>query len=154
MPDDIPASKLIDGLQNHVHYMHINPHMVKYESIPAPTDPAPTIPASRNVTATSEPDCYRVTDKVQTLPAGLWDSDVVSTYEFMNVENGVFVRIRSPMSVLMESLWRVRETDEGKFELVEEQIITASRLLVSTVKSISESGWKGLHASMLKKAQQ
>ncbi|KAJ6782490.1 hypothetical protein PWT90_05293 [Aphanocladium album] len=134
--------------------MQHNPHMAKYESIPTPTDPVPTIPESRGVTAASEPDCYRVTDKVHTLPAGLWDSDVVSTYEFINVDNGVFVRIRSPMSVVMESLWLIKETEDGTVEVVEEQVIIASRLLMSTVKSMSESGWKEIHASMLKKAQE
>ncbi|KAJ3492805.1 hypothetical protein NLG97_g5138 [Lecanicillium saksenae] len=154
VPEGIPASKLVEGLQNHVNYMNHNPHMAKYESIPTPTDPVPAIPESRGATATSEPDCYRVTDKVHTLPAGLWDSDVVSTYEFLNVENGVFVRIRSPMNILMESLWLVKETEDGKAEVVEEQMIAASRLLIGTVKSVSEAGWKDIHASMLKKAQE
>ncbi|EJP70327.1 uncharacterized protein BBA_01196 [Beauveria bassiana ARSEF 2860] len=129
IPEGIPASKLVE-------------------------DPAPTIPAARGVTATGEPDCYRVTDKVHTLPAGLWDSDIVSTYEMIDVRDGVFVRIRSPMSVMMESLWLVKETEQGRLELVEEQVITASRLLMSTVKSMSEAGWEGIHASMIKKAQE
>ncbi|KAJ2982742.1 hypothetical protein NQ176_g1191 [Zarea fungicola] len=153
VPEGIPASKLVEGLQNHVNYLRHNPHMAKYEPIPTPQDPVPTIPEDRGVKATGEPDCYKVTDKVHTLPAGLWDSDVVSTYEFLNVEHGVFVRIRSPMSVVMESLWVTRETEDGKVELVEEQVITASRLLVGTVKSMSESGWKDIHASMMALAQ-
>ncbi|KAM3522100.1 hypothetical protein NHJ13051_005855 [Beauveria bassiana] len=154
IPEGIPASKLVQGLQNHENYIKHNPHMAKYEAIVAPADPAPTIPAARGVTATGEPDCYRVTDKVHTLPAGLWDSDIVSTYEMIDVRDGVFVRIRSPMSVMMESLWLVKETEQGRLELVEEQVITASRLLMSTVKSMSEAGWEGIHASMIKKAQE
>lgn len=154
IPEGIPASKLAEGLQNHVNYLKHNPHMAKYEPIATPTDPAPTIPDARGASATGKPDCYRVTDKVHTLPAGLWDSDVVSTYEFIDVEKGVFVRIRSPMSVMMESLWLVKETEDGKAELVEEQVITASRLLMSTVKSMSEAGWNDIHASMIKKAQE
>ncbi|TQV99798.1 hypothetical protein IF1G_02013 [Cordyceps javanica] len=154
IPDGIPASKLVDGLQNHENYIKHNPHMAKYEAIATPTNPAPTIPEARGVAATGDPDCYRVTDKIHTLPAGLWDSDVVSAYEFINVENGVFVRIRSPMSVTMESLWLVKEIESGTVELVEEQVIIASRLLMSTVKSMSEGGWKGIHASMIRKAQE
>lgn len=127
--------------------------MTHYEAVDAPKDPASTVPESRGAKATSEASCYRVTDKVHTLPAGLWDSDVVSTYEFISVENGVFVRIRSPMNVVMESLWIAQETEDGKVELIEEQIIFASRLLMSTVKNMSESGWKGIHESMIKKAQ-
>ncbi|ATY60467.1 hypothetical protein A9K55_006680 [Cordyceps militaris] len=152
VPKGLPASKLAQGLQNHENYIKHNPHMAKYEAIATPTDPAPTIPEARGVAATGEPDCYRVTDKIHTLPAGLWDSDVVSTYEFINVDNGVFVRIRSPMNVMMESLWLVKDAEDGKVELVEEQVITASRLLMGTVKSMSETGWEGIHASMIKKA--
>ncbi|KAM3433463.1 hypothetical protein MY4824_005976 [Beauveria thailandica] len=154
IPEGIPASKLVQGLQNHESYIKHNPHMAKYEAVAAPADPAPTIPAARGVGATGEPDCYRVTDKVHTLPAGLWDSDIVSTYEMIDVHDGVFVRIRSPMNVMMESLWLVKETEQGRLELVEEQVITASRLLMSTVKSMSEAGWEEIHASMIKKAQE
>ncbi|KAM3551250.1 hypothetical protein ARSEF4850_007962 [Beauveria asiatica] len=136
IPEGIPASKLVQGLQNHENYIKHNPHMAKYEAIAAPADPAPTIPAARGVRATGEPDCYHVTDKM------------------IDVHDGVFVRIRSPMSVMMESLWLVKETEQGRLELVEEQVITASRLLMSTVKSMSEAGWEGIHASMIKKAQE
>lgn len=123
--------------------------MAKFEPIETPKEPAPTIPTSRGVTATGEPDCYRVTDKVHTLPAGLWDSDVVSTYELIDVDSGVFVRIRSPLNVTMESLWLVRESEDGKVELVEEQVVFASRILMGTVKSMSEADWKNIHAAMI-----
>ncbi|OAA74044.1 hypothetical protein ISF_00945 [Cordyceps fumosorosea ARSEF 2679] len=153
VPAGVPAAKLVQGLQDHENYIKHNPHMARYEPIP-PGGNHPTIPAARGVAATGAPDCYRVTDKVHTLPAGLWDSDVVSTYEFIDVEGGVFVRIRSPMGVVMESLWLARETADGAVELVEEQVISASRLLMGTVKSMSEAGWKDIHSSMIKKAQE
>lgn len=94
---------------------------------------------------------YRVTDVVQTLPAGLWDSKVVSTYEMTDTPAGVFVRIRSPMSIVMDTTWTVAEDSEGRLELVEEIVIYCSRLLINTVKGLCESGWHQIHATMIKR---
>lgn len=133
--------------------MKCNPHMTKYELIDTPKE-KPTIPEGRKIVAISEPQCFKVTDKIHTLPAGLWDSDVVSTYEFLNVEKGVFVRIRSPMSVVMETYWSARESGDGKVELVEEVSIFCSRILAGTIKSMCDSSWDGIHGTMVKKLQE
>lgn len=123
--------------------------MIKYKPATIPT-PQPTVASDRQVTATAEPKCYEVTDRVHALPAGLWDSDVVSTCEFINIENGVFVRIRCPLSVVMETVWEIRERERGDgHELVEEVVIKCSRLLVGVVKSQCDAGWEGIHQKMV-----
>lgn len=154
MPEGVPADKVIEMLQAHEFYLKCNPHMTKFESVETPQDPFPTIPEARQLTGTSEPDCYKVTDKVHTLPAGLWDSNVESRYEFINVERGVFVRIRSPLNSMMETVWTARENEDGTIELVEDVLITASRVLVGTITSMCEAGWSGIHQSMMAKLQE
>lgn len=124
--------------------------MTKYEPTEVPKE-TPTIPEDRLTKGISDPVCYKVTDKVNTIPGGLWDSNVVSVYEFINVEKGVFVRIRSPLSTVMETLWTVKENEEGKLELVEEVVIMCSRVLVGTITSMCESGWQGIHNTMMEK---
>jgi hypothetical protein len=97
---------------------------------------------------------YRVTDLVQTLPAGLWDSKVVSTYEMADTPAGVFVRIRSPMSIVMDTSWTIVAIEgdaDGTLELVEEIVIYCSRLLVGTVKGLCEGGWQQIHSNMMKR---
>lgn len=86
------------------------------------------------------------------LPAGLWDSDVLSTYEIMNLEKGIFVRLRSPLSIVMETLWEVREVeggDEGALEMVEESVISCSRFLAGVVRGQCEGNWKAIHEKLL-----
>lgn len=151
VPHGITAAQVVDMLQSHEFYMKCNPHMAKYEPVETPKDPFPAIPEGRQVTATSEPDCYKVTDKVHTLPAGLWDSNVESRYEFINVERGVFVRIRSPLNCVMETVWTARDKDDGSVELIEEVLITCSRVLVGTITSMCESSWEGIHKTMIDK---
>ena len=127
--------------------------MTSYTLLP-PTGEPVAIPADRDITPNSDPaKSYKVIDKIATLPAGIWSSDVESVYEFVNCESGVFVRIRSPMSVSMETLWEVREseTKEGEHELVEHVVIKCSKLLINFVKNTCESGWKGIHEQMLEK---
>jgi hypothetical protein len=128
--------------------------MIKYEPLTEQPEPLPTIPPERGPTATSTPKCYQVTDKVHALPAGLWDSDVVSTYEFINIEKGVFVRIRSPLNVTMETVWEVKEGPNGGLVLSEDILIKCSRLLVPVIKSTCESGWKGIHEKMINKLKE
>ncbi|KFH48031.1 hypothetical protein ACRE_010060 [Hapsidospora chrysogenum ATCC 11550] len=174
LPRGVSPSKAISLLQSHGFVIRHNPHMVSYEPAPT-TDPAPTLPAERPglVATSAEPRCYSVVDKVHALPAGLWDSDVESTYEFIGIEDGVFVRIRSPLSVVMETAWTVREVGGGsqdgttgsegegggggeggeggetQYVLVEDAVIKCSRLLMSIVWGTAESGWKGIHESMI-----
>lgn len=84
---------------------------------------------------------YKVTDHVETLPKGIWGSTVESTYEFTNVELGLFARIKSPLNVVMDTTWEIRENGGG-LELVEDSSIKCSRLLVGIVKSLNEGGCK------------
>lgn len=124
--------------------------MVKYESIPRPSKvESPTVPADRGIVAIGEPAYYSVTDKVHTLPAGLWDSNVESTNEYVNLEKGVFVRLYSPLNVVMETVWTVRENENGGIDLVEDVLIKASRLLVGTVKTMCSTNWRTFHGKMV-----
>lgn len=56
--------------------------------------------------------CYRVTDIVHAIPAGIWDTNVVSTYELTKIRDGIFVRIRSPLSTMLETFWEIRDIPE------------------------------------------
>ncbi|KAK3310687.1 uncharacterized protein B0T15DRAFT_519109 [Chaetomium strumarium] len=128
---------------------------------PAATSSSPSSQDSDNRTPIMLPTCYRVTDVVHAIPAGIWDTNVVSTYEFTLIRDGIFVRIRSPLSVVIDTFWEIREAaakdDDGGdkgvglggLELVEDMTITCSRLLVGLVKGQCEAGWAGIHAKMI-----
>ncbi|PNY26584.1 Uncharacterized protein TCAP_03489 [Tolypocladium capitatum] len=156
MPAGIAPEKGVELLQDHELFIQCDPHMVKYEPTDTAWGPEPTLPDGRGVKAVAAPKCYQVTDKVHALPAGLWDSDVVSTYEFINIERGVFVRVRSPLNTSMETVWEIRESasEDGGWELVEDVVIKCSRFLVGIVKNTCETGWKGIHEKMVGKLEQ
>lgn len=135
-------------LHNHEFFLECDPHLVKFQPITPET--APVVP--EEVKGLAEPKTYQVTDLVHTLPAGLWDSNVVSTYEMTNIADGVFVRIKSPMSVVMDTIWTIQGEGE-ELELVEDVAIRCSKLLVGTVKGLCESGWSKIHAKMLAKLE-
>ncbi|KJZ73631.1 hypothetical protein HIM_06964 [Hirsutella minnesotensis 3608] len=153
IPNGVTAEKATSMLQNHEFFIQCDPHMVKYELVDTPSSPEPVVPEGRCSPPVAPPRCYRVTDKVHALPAGLWDSDVVSTYEFINIDRGCFVRIRSPMSTVLETVWQVEEAEDGELVLVEDVLITCSRFVVGIVKSTCENGWKGIHAKLLGELQ-
>ncbi|QUC17801.1 uncharacterized protein UV8b_02042 [Ustilaginoidea virens] len=154
LPENLNPAKGIQLLHDHSLVIQSNPLMTKYEAISRPTEHQPKLPEGRGLDGAGSPKHYRVTDKVHTLPAGLWDSDVVSTYEFFNLENGVFVRIRSPLDTTMETVWSVQERAEADgHELVEEVVVKCSRLILGAVKSLCESGWRSMHEKMVQMMQ-
>ncbi|KAG6007860.1 hypothetical protein E4U21_005448 [Claviceps maximensis] len=142
-------------LHQHILFIQYNPHMIKYEAVATPTKPEPQLPGHCAHPGIAPPKCYQVTDKVHALPAGLWDSDVVSTYEFINLDKGVFVRIRSPLNTVMENIWTIQEKSDGSgHELKEEVVIKCSRLLVGVIRNTCESSWRDIHGQLLERIRQ
>ena len=134
-------------LQDHDFFLRCDPHLVKYSELKPTEEPAP-LPSGCKRTAPTK--TYEVHDLVHNLPRGLWDSNVVSTYELTDIEGGVHQRVRSPMAIVMNTVWLIRESEGGKgFELVESISISASRLLLPIVKSLCEGGWKAIHDKMM-----
>ncbi|CAK7202373.1 hypothetical protein SEUCBS139899_005096 [Sporothrix eucalyptigena] len=167
--DKTQAIKTI--LQDHKAFIQCGPHSVDCEHVtgdeaaklaattlssqkehPLPEDVWAVIEAPSGNVDGRQFAIYRVTDVVQTLPAGLWDSKVVSTYEMIDTAAGVYVRIRSPMSIVMDTTWSIINVDGGdQLELIEEIVIYCSRLLVGTVKGLCEGGWQQIHANMIRR---
>ncbi|KAH7170769.1 hypothetical protein EDB81DRAFT_179331 [Dactylonectria macrodidyma] len=154
IPPGIPVAKAVKLLHDHAFFLSCDPHMIKFEVLPTPSDPAPTIPEEREVEAIAPAKVYSVTDRVHTLPAGLWDSDVVSTCEYFNLENGLFVRLQSPLSVVMETVWLITEAEDGSCELFEDVVIKCSRFLIGIVKGTCESGWNDVHGKIIEKMKE
>ncbi|KAH6619518.1 hypothetical protein B0J18DRAFT_247202 [Chaetomium sp. MPI-SDFR-AT-0129] len=206
LPPGTTRAQAIAMLSDYDFYFHCNPHMDKYELIPpaqhASLNPPPSIPDSvasqlRSTSSTPPPtvngngkgevgekggdeqtttSCYRVTDIVHAIPAGIWDTNVVSTYELTKIRDGLFVRIRSPLSTMLETFWEIRDLpdspaggggrggsssgEEGgggglkeggvsRLELVESVTATSSRFLVGIVKASCENGWREIHGTMV-----
>lgn len=171
------AAAIKTMLQDHIAFINCGPHSVGCETVsgdeanklaetalashaknehPLPESVVEVLEAPSHTLGDRKLGVYRVTDNVQTLPAGLWDSKVVSTYEMTDTPAGVYVRIRSPLSIVMDTTWSIVEGDEGegggpRLELVEEIVIYCSRLLVGTVKGLCEGGWQQIHSNMMKR---
>lgn len=149
LPEKATKEQGIAMLHDLDFFLHCNPHLSKFETL-KPDEP-PAIPDAIKVQQVpgSETKSYSVTDLIHTLPAGLWDSNVVSTYEITKTTNGLFVRIKSPMSIVMDTVWEIKAGKDGALEIFEEIEITCSRLLVGVVKSQCDGGWGEIHAKML-----
>lgn len=94
--------------------MRIGPHMKDYKEVP--TDKA-------------YPDAkaYEVTDIMDMLPKGLWSSNVVSTYYHTDRDDGVFMVIKAPLDVVMDT-YRVIKQEGDDLVLSEDVEIRCSRL--------------------------
>ncbi|KAF2652002.1 hypothetical protein K491DRAFT_605800, partial [Lophiostoma macrostomum CBS 122681] len=153
LPPSTTFAAALSKLQDHELLIRLDPEFASYETLPAPPD----APNTKR---------YKVTDHMHTLPKGLWDTTVSFESLITNTETGVEWVIKAPLGLVQRTTWRVVEggevQDEVKAEgegkgdrtgdgngeglcLVEDVEITASRLLVGTVKGKCEENWKGIH---------
>lgn len=135
LPDGATQKQGIAMLQDKEFFLRCNPHMDKFEARGQVSEPE--LPES--IKPLGPTTLYNVTDIVETLPKGLWSSNVESTYEFTDIELGTFCALKSPMNVVMHTFWSIEEKDGG-LELVEACEIKCSRLLIGIVKSLNEGG--------------
>ncbi|KAI0842929.1 hypothetical protein F5Y06DRAFT_256470 [Hypoxylon sp. FL0890] len=152
-------------LQDHVFFLKCDPHYVSHRSL-APEQPdanvdartakqAYQLPAGLEPVGSPAVKLYEVVDHV---PNPVWSSSVVSKEEFVDFKDGLWVRIQSPLAIVMETKWTIRERrggeeegegEEGVLELVEEVDISCSKLLLGIVKAQVDTNWKGIHAKIV-----
>ncbi|KAK3396322.1 hypothetical protein B0T20DRAFT_268100 [Sordaria brevicollis] len=153
LPPKVTREQAIELLQDHDLLLSCDPHLAKYEPL-TPSTPPP-IPTAVQPRVLGETKSFKVTDVIHTLPAGLWDSNVVSTYEFAKLDTGLFVRIKSPLSMVMETVWEIKQReDDGGLEIVENVEISCSRLLIGIAKGQCEGAWQLIHGKMVKRLEE
>ncbi|KAM7205488.1 hypothetical protein V8F20_003072 [Naviculisporaceae sp. PSN 640] len=146
LPTKATREQAVAMLHDHIFLLQCDPHLESYKAL-NPITPAAIPDTVRPLRPTKS---YSVTDIVHTIPAGLWDSKVVSTYEITDTADGLFVRILSPLSIVMDTIWAIRDAEDGDgLELYENIEIRCSRLLVGVVKSQCEGGWQHIHGKMI-----
>lgn len=149
------------GTQKDEFFLLCDPHHTGHKILPQPAGlassdveaarrhfkiPDDVLPLSSSAVPVS---VYEVVDHV---PNPVWSSEVVSVEEVVDHAEGLWVRIRSPLSVVMETNWIVREQKKsagGRLELVEDVTISCSRLLLGIVKGQVEGNWKGIHDKII-----
>ncbi|KAF1935586.1 hypothetical protein EJ02DRAFT_460259 [Clathrospora elynae] len=142
--------------------LHNHPLLIRLDPEYASHTPLPSNPA------TPDTKRYKVTDHMNALPAGLWDTTVTFEAEMTNTEDGVLWIIRAPLGLVQTTTWRCLKTgslgaeeregegggeegkeDKGEWSLVEDVEIKANRMLVGTVRGKCEENWRGAHAKFV-----
>ncbi|TDZ26250.1 hypothetical protein Cob_v001176 [Colletotrichum orbiculare MAFF 240422] len=146
VPSGMSREDVVALLHDAEHHIKCDPNMKSWAAR-TPQIP-PTVP--KDVEPVASTQCYTVTDSVPTLlPKGIWDKDAVSDYDFTFTKDGSFVRTNSPLSVVLETRWCVRDSKDGGLELVEVVEIKCSKFLSGVVKGQCEAHWKDFHKSIL-----
>ncbi|KAI2615626.1 hypothetical protein GGR54DRAFT_259842 [Hypoxylon sp. NC1633] len=171
IPSTVSKEAAVALLHDHAFFLQCDPHYVSHRALPQ-TLPANTendaetvadrVAAARReyqLPATLEPlgePAVKLYEVVDHLPNPVWSSSVVSKEEFVDVADGLWVRIRSPLAVVMETRWFVRERKGGDgeglgLELVEDLDISCSKLLLGIVKAQVVGNWEGIHKKLIGK---
>lgn len=113
---------------------------------PAPTYESYKVPAAISVLERTV-KLYDVQDHV---PNPVYTSNITSRDELVDTVDGIWVRIRSPMAVVMETTWIVRESSGGDtLELAEEVKVSCNRMLMGIVRSSVEANWQKIHEKIV-----
>lgn len=144
-------------LHNHDVLIKLDPDFDHYETLPS-TEDAPNTKR------------YKVTDHLSAIPKGLWSSTVTFEAHITNTEEGMEWVIKAPLGLTQTTSWRIVRTsdlEKGKekavdkeaeeadtankseWSLVEDVLISGSRLIVGTVKGKCEQNWRGIHGRLL-----
>ncbi|KAI8954874.1 hypothetical protein F4801DRAFT_575260 [Xylaria longipes] len=162
IPSSVRKEDAVALLHDHEFFLLCDPHHLSHKTLPQPpeTEKEPaSVDAARKhfklpeaLEPVVEPagPVVKVYEVVDDLPNPVWSSHVVSREEFVDHDEGTWVRIRSPMGVVMETQWSVREKN-GVLELVEDVVINCSRLVMGIVKGQVENNWRGIHKQIIDK---
>ncbi|KAI2633717.1 hypothetical protein GGS26DRAFT_590470 [Hypomontagnella submonticulosa] len=166
-----PPAAAVALLHDHDFFLRCDPHHVSHRALPREQVPdayadgaaakrAYQLPAGLEPLGAPPVKVYEVVDHV---PNPVWSSSVVSKEEFVDFADGLWVRIRSPLAIVMETRWTIRERssrgegeggegEEGEevgLELVEDVDISCSKLLMAIVRAQVDNNWKGIHAKIV-----
>ncbi|KUJ13550.1 uncharacterized protein LY89DRAFT_622458, partial [Mollisia scopiformis] len=146
LPPSITRSTALTYLHNHAFILSADSNLTSYTSLPTSTpSPLPTEHQSKKI---AETRIYTIRDKVADVPGGLWSSDVESAGEYTNLTDGIFLRGKSPLSVVTETVIRVEGAEgegEGEGLVIRcESRVSCSRLIVGVIKGSLERNLEGL----------
>ncbi|KAI1106658.1 hypothetical protein F4804DRAFT_300100 [Jackrogersella minutella] len=151
--DKITKDAAVTLLHDHDFFLSCDPHYVSHRALPGDADDAGRpasevyqLPAGLEAVGSPAVRLYEVVDHV---PNPVWSSSVVSREKFVDLREGLWVRIRSPLAIVMETQWTIREADDGALELVEDVEISCSKLLLGIVRGQVDANWKGIHAKIV-----
>ncbi|KAK8001212.1 hypothetical protein PG991_013434 [Apiospora marii] len=136
----------IEKLHDHAFFIHCDPHLVSFEASPDPAWDAYDVPKDIKPLA-KQVKIYAVKDKYENPIMG---SDINSTYEFIALADGFWVRVRSPMGTTMESTFTVREKGDGSgdLEVVQELDCKCNKALSGIVKKDLDKNYILIHENL------
>ncbi|KAI1429964.1 hypothetical protein F5Y12DRAFT_709512 [Xylaria sp. FL1777] len=168
IPSEVRKEDVVELLHDHEFFLLCDPHHTSHKTLPQPSetekDPTSVAAARKHfkLPDTLEPllstkthqgpgPVVKIYEVVDELPNPVWSSNVVSREEFVDHSEGMWVRIHSPMGVVMDTHWSVRDDKKGGLELVEDIIINCSRLVMGLVKAQVDNNWPGIHKLLIGK---
>jgi len=139
----LPSSATYEGaialLRDHEALFRLDPEFRSCTVDPPPASPSPNT------------KYYTVTDHMEALPKGLWDTTVKFTAAITDIPSGIEWRIRAPLGIEQTTFWTIEPNnpaigeDSKCFYLVEEVEIYCSRFLVGIMRNKIEAGYKSIH---------
>lgn len=157
------ASKTLDKasairlLQTHDQFLRCNPHFVKYEAATLPeAEAAEAKAAAPAPAAAAAPRAYDVCHHV---PNPVYSADIVSREVYVDCADGVWVRTQSPMGIVMETHWSVREGAAAdaagpRLEFVQNGHYTCNKVLSALVRRQTDASVPEIHRSLIQAMEQ
>jgi hypothetical protein len=143
----VNKEKAVAVLYDHDGYFRAAEHYKGHTELPNDSNTEHNVPLeirSRSVGSTADVKVYTVRNDV---PNPVLDSKVNTTYEVVDLVDGLWCRATSAMGVVNEGLWTVEEGPSG-LELKVSMQVECNVMLRALVKGHVQSGAEEIHKNL------
>lgn len=149
LPAGVSKEKVLSVLHDHVAYFKAAEHYREHKELPdeGSLDKVPSEIQSRHVDGASGlvVKAYTVRNEV---PNPVFDSNVETTYFMVNLADGLWYHAASPMGVINEGLWEVKE-GAGGLELLVTIQVECNMVLKPIVKGQVKTSAEQIHKALV-----
>ncbi|KAG6358043.1 hypothetical protein INS49_013927 [Diaporthe citri] len=148
IPAGVNKEKAVAVLHDHDGYFRAAEHYKEHKELPSDSGADHKVPSAiqaRSAGSAADVKVYTVRNDV---PNPVFDSNVNTEYEVVDLVDGIWYRASSAMGVVNEGLWTVEE-GPGGLELRVNIQVDCNAMLKGLVKGQVQSGVEQIHKNLL-----
>lgn len=152
IPAGVSKEKAVSVMHDHIGFFKAADTFREQNETPneAKPDKVPADIKTRSVGGSGDVKAYTIRNEV---PNSFFDSNVTSTYNVVDLEDGLWYYATSPMGVTNTAVWEVKEAGNG-LELRVTLQVECSVMLKSVVKGQVTSSVQQIHKTLVERMKE
>lgn len=130
-PSDLSLESALSVLHDHENLIKMDPHLVSYHPLPI-------------LASSPSTKCYKVFERCDNLPK-FFAADQNADVQYTDLPNGIHTWVKSSMGLTSDTHLTIETKSDGQMVMVEDAVLTCSRVWMPIVKSQCEANWREVH---------